>query len=90
MHFGVVISLEVFNFANRLLKVGMSVVNWNTRFVHDRNLIRRTPIVNGERRTFEVLAFSHVIDCVNDHPDAFDKRESNYCIDRENLGQSQP
>ena len=81
LHFGVVISLEVFNFANRLLKVGMSVVNGDTRFVHDRNLVRRTPTVNGERRTVEVLAFSHVIDCVNDYPDAFDKRLSNYHID---------
>jgi hypothetical protein len=61
----------------------MSVVNRSTRFVHDRNLIRRAPIVNGEWGTFEVLAFCHVIDCVNDHPDAFDKREANYRVDRD-------
>ncbi len=77
------ILLEVLNFANPLLQEAMSVVNKNTRFVHDRNLIRRAPIVNGERRTVEVLAFSHVIDCVNYHPNAFDKRKTNYGIDRD-------
>jgi hypothetical protein len=50
LHFGVVISLEVFNFTNRLLKVGMSVVNGDTRFVHDRNLVRQSMGKGGQSR----------------------------------------
>ena len=40
-------------------------------------------IVNGEWGTVEVLAVCHVIDCVIDHPNAFDKREANYCVDQD-------
>ncbi len=42
----------------------MSMVNRNTRFVHDRNMIQCAPIVNVEQETVEVLAFCHVFDCV--------------------------
>jgi hypothetical protein len=82
-HFGIIIPLEVLDVMNRLQEVGASVVNGCTRFVNCRYLIRRALVINREWRTVEVLAFSHVVNCVDDHPNTFDERKSNDCVYRD-------
>ena len=68
---------KVLNLANRLQKMGACVVNGHTWFIHGRNLIRRASIINREWWTVEVFTFSHVVNCVDDHPNTFDERKSN-------------
>jgi len=65
LHLGLIVALEIGEFFNDLCR--FSDLDGGTRFVRDRNMIRRASIINRECWTVEILALSQVVDKVEYH-----------------------
>ena len=78
LHLGLVVALEIGEFFNDLRRFGN--LDGGTRFVRDRNMIRRASIINRECWTVEILALREVVDEVQDHPRSLHERQAENCI----------
>jgi hypothetical protein len=56
----------MFNFTDDVAEFGE--LYWGIGFVHDRHMIRRTPKVDGEGRTVQMLALNHHINKIHNSP----------------------
>ncbi len=81
-HLGLHPVLKFLDFLQDRLCQRTGMVHGHTLFVTDRNMITHPLVINMKRRMVEVLAFSHVVNKVKNHPCGLDVRKSNDPVDR--------
>ncbi len=65
LHLGLIIALEMDNLLNNGCRFGK--LDWCTRFISDRYVIRHTSEINRECWTVKILALSQVVDKIEYH-----------------------
>ncbi len=82
LHLGLIVALEMRDFVDDDLgRLGNP--DGSTRFVRDRDMIRRSSEIDREWWTVEILTFGQVVDEVENHPCPLHEGQAQNGVDRD-------